>query len=90
MLENAIDHAAEAMRLRNLATEPDAPGQIASLLAAAQVHATLELANQQRLANLIAAFQMEGGPYKETNNWTLDGEDANMRIRRQVKEGLGL
>ncbi len=59
MPETAIDHAAEAMGLRNLATEPDAPGRIASLLAAAQVHATLALAEQQRIANLIALMQMQ-------------------------------
>lgn len=59
-------------------------------LAFAQVHATLALVEQQRIANLIAAFQMEGGPYKVPNSWTDGTEDANVRIPREIREALGL
>lgn len=88
-----IDHAAEARDALTTAHDfaMDEEFAFADLtLKAAQVHATLALVEQQRIANLIAAFQMEGGPYKEANDWTDGEEDANVSIRRQVREGLGL
>ncbi len=46
--EKPMDHVAEALGLRNLASSPDYPSQHANLLAAAQVHATLALVEQQK------------------------------------------
>jgi hypothetical protein len=72
----------------------------ADIIAQAQVHATLALVEQQRIANLIAVAQMEGGPYKESNTWTrsihdangfyIADEDANPYIRHEIRTGLGL
>lgn len=93
------DHAAEARDLwDNLHEWQEREGDTdeTRLVQAIEAHAhetaaaTLALVEQQRIANLIAAFQMEGGPYKEANHWTDGEEDANVSIRRQVREGLGL
>jgi len=48
-----IDHAAEARRGLSVLDAPDTI-LIADALSAAQVHATLALVEQQRIANLIA------------------------------------
>lgn len=90
-----IDHAAEALALINH-PYPAPP----TYLAEAQIHATLALVEQQRIANLIAAFQMEGGTYKQANNWKRrvhdqDGfyvydEEANVFLGNEIKEALGL
>lgn len=86
-----IDHAAEAVKL----LENYAPDYMV-----AQVHATLALVEQQRIANLLAVAQMEGGPHKDANGWTrtikdengyyVDDEDVNVYLRREIREGLGL
>lgn len=86
------DHAAEALNYLGAATDRK--------VAIAHVHATLALAEQQRIANLIAVSQMESGPYKDANNWTVevrdpDGryladDDANAVIRDRIREALGL
>ncbi|MDD7930102.1 hypothetical protein [Microbacterium thalli] len=49
-----IDRAAEAQRLVTYAKGASVPGSGALYLAEAQVHATLALVEQQRIANLIA------------------------------------
>ena len=55
----------------------------------ALAHATLALVEQQRIANLIAAFQIEGGPFKEVNNWASEEGSASIAILREIREGLG-
>ena len=86
-----IDHAAEARRLISDETlEVTLEGEESEVYAAAQVHATLALvaatekvAEQARIANLIAL----GGKYV----W--DDGDRNTYIdllHPQIKEGLGL
>lgn len=55
-------------------------------LALAQVHATLALVEQQRIANLIAFMESEGGPYKDINE--VEGGRANALT--QIVEGLSL
>lgn len=86
-----IDHATEAKELLEAGRDFD--------IRKAQVHATLALAEQQRLANLIALashsharwgnYAGEAGgmgvlfSYGET-------ELANMRIRDDIREALGL
>lgn len=86
-----IDHAAEALRVlegawdgRNVAT--DAP-------LVAQVHATLALVEQQRIANIIALGQPQDVPVRFGNgkatiamtSWDHDGG-----LRDDIREGLGL
>lgn len=86
-----IDHAAEAQIRINFSHKSPPNDPISqTYMMQAQVHATLALVEQQRIANLIAVFQMEGGPYKETNRWATDEEDANAIIVRDIKKGLGL
>lgn len=91
--EGPIDHFTEALDFL-AETEFDIPGVGKERVAIAQVHATLALVEQQRIANLIAAFDMEGGPYKVANNWVRnDGEveeDAHVYLIREIREGLGL
>ena len=53
-MSDRIDHAAEAVALLNLAAAAQHQGDPRHLIAAAQVHATLALVEQQRIANLIA------------------------------------
>ena len=80
------DHKAEAERL--LPTEISGPVSLAApvMVATAHVHATLYLAEQQRIANLIAFMDAESGPYKEINN--IEGGIA--AALAQIREGLGL
>ena len=49
-----IDHAAEAVRLIELSSVQHFADESRTVSAAAQVHATLALVEQQRIANLIA------------------------------------
>ena len=50
-MTNRIDHAAEAVGLLNLAAAAQHRGDPRHPIAAAQVHATLALVEQQRIAN---------------------------------------
>ena len=57
-MTDRIDHDAEAVALLNLATQrQDDPRH---LIAAAHVHATLALVEQQRIANLAALASLAG------------------------------
>lgn len=84
----AVEHAAEARRLLGL-IRPDglspeeyseylAFDNSAAIVAAAQVHATLALVEEQRTANKIAAFQAElivnphGVGTHEHDKWWVD------------------
>ena len=49
-----IDHEAKAMWLRDMAGDTTDQTHQANLIAAAQVHATIALVEQQRIDNLIA------------------------------------
>lgn len=60
-MSERIDHAAEAVRLIELSSVPPYTDESRTLLAAAQVHATLALVEQQRIANLIALSQVQDG-----------------------------
>ena len=88
-----VDHYALAEQYLSAAEDSrlaDAPDEAYERTATAAVHAHLAIADQLRTANLIALFQMEGGPYKEINHWT-DGEnDARNVVVTEIKEGLGL
>ena len=52
------DHAAEARRLVALASTQHSANDAQAIASAAQVHATLHLAEQQRIANLIALARL--------------------------------
>lgn len=58
-MTDRIDHVAEALRLADLSQHPDTgdPAVGALYIGAAQVHAKLALAEQQRVANLIALWK---------------------------------
>lgn len=91
-----IDHAAEARRwatsgatppiLPVHAEDPSILGARQIELANAQLHATLALVEQQRIANLIALFRL--------NN--MDAEDFSKagvvysQVLAEIKEGLNL
>ncbi|WP_437582707.1 hypothetical protein ACSAGD_10605 [Paramicrobacterium sp. CJ85] len=90
----SIDHAAEAdVRLED-ARDYSGEGEFALAdlaVKSAQVHAALAMVEQQRVANLIAVRQMEGGPYKDINRWD-DGDETDSLplATQQIREGLGL
>ena len=68
-----IDHAAEAVNFLGAVTY-DTHGDDDRKVQLAQVHATLALVEQQRIANLIAL-------------WTVSEEDAELLLRAGVKLG---
>jgi len=98
-----IDHAERArhtMRQTLDCCETDENTGALVSMAAAQVHATLALVEQQRIANLIALNQCEDG-----NGWQAEGQhdgiyehvetgqfsgDNGTRVRPEIKEALGL
>lgn len=95
-----IDYAHNAAeRVKVALTHPD-PTSAAIVAQIAAAEATLALVEQQRIANLIAVAQMEGGPYKEANAWIrsiqdedghlIGDEDANVYIRHEIRSGLRL
>lgn len=78
MSDDRIDHKAEAERVLAMAgNDPDAQMAM-TIAAAAQVHATLYLAEQQRIANLIALSALMLG--KEVDQWLV----------AEIREGLGI
>lgn len=85
-----IDHKAEALRLV-LFGEQDRIGDLSvaemhACAALSQVHATLALVEQQRIANLIAFIDAEGGPHKVINH--ISGGWAT--VVDQITDELGL
>ena len=64
-----IDHAAEALGLRALASEAPTEAYAANLLAAAKAHATLALVNEQRIANIIAYVTHADGLAQGHKEW---------------------
>ncbi|ONI65653.1 hypothetical protein CSIV_05080 [Microbacterium sp. CSI-V] len=86
-----IDHATEALRLADLSQHPNTgdPAVGALYIGAAQIHATLALVEQQRIANLIAMSQPQ--PFKNGGTialWVFNPETG--ALRADVSEGLGL
>jgi hypothetical protein len=92
MRANRIDHVAVARELiADTAFEVNSDDEMALDVPVAQVHATLALVEQQRIANLIALLL--GGDYTA---WVIKG-DRNMynpedweNVRSGIREGLGL
>lgn len=85
-----IDHAAKAMELRTLAAKPNTSNSsAANLIAAAQVHATLALVEQQRLANIIALHRHEV-EYDIGGDRSYLYKPATEDLRDDIRKGLGL
>ncbi|MGX5770806.1 hypothetical protein ACWKWN_08650 [Microbacterium trichothecenolyticum] len=87
-----IDHVAQAKSLAAYGTSPStgSPEVGAMFVAEAQVHATLALVEQLRIANLIALD-------KTHEQYTVPADDeigeeayASTRLRTDIREGLGL
>jgi hypothetical protein len=78
-----IDHYAAAVSMLKDAEMSNGVDLIAAIVQGAQVHATLALAEQQRIANLIALHQ-EGfaSSALTTSQWAT--------VLTEIKEGLGL
>lgn len=91
-----IDHAGKARQI--LAEIPDGATEAGTMAwcAEAQVHATLALVEQQRIANLIAlaAPQPGIGTGGEVSlpSWmpATDGKIAYMRLRPEIADALGM
>lgn len=97
MSTESTNHAAEAMALRNLAAMPTVPGQAEALLLTAQVHATLALVEQQRIANLIALAEsgrttVNGARAALAGLYDGSAEEgsAYMALRPDIAAALGL
>ena len=59
-MSDRIDHAAEAVGLLNFAVTAQHRGDPRHVIAAAHVHATLAVAEQARIANLVALAKLAG------------------------------
>ena len=87
-----IDHASEAVNFLR-ATTFDTHGDDDRKVALAQVHATLALVEQQRIANLIALGEAAFPDGSRVYTWAVvvPGEHVDSyRLRADVREGLGL
>lgn len=82
-----IDHAAKARKL--LARYENASLHIIEATAA-QAHATMALAEQQRIANLIALMSSDEGAYVINGNSHSYKPDNWEPIRREIRVALGL
>lgn len=70
MSAGRIDHVAEAERFAAWADNPSLPPEnVAAISSMAQVHATLALVEQQRIANLIALVALSGNENVQESNY---------------------
>lgn len=85
------DHKAKSeLLLEQIATRW---GQIDSMLAEAQVHATLALAEQQRIANVIALASLRVAPNDvlALRHLVMEPKDEyGLQPTAAIREGLGL
>lgn len=84
-----IDHAKEALALRSYASQQPEDADCADVLAAAQVHATLALVEQQRIANIIALHRHEV-EYDLNEGRSLIFESGSETLRSEISEALGI
>jgi len=91
MIETKIDHITEA---RNALSANSGLGftdvEVMPLLAEAQAHATLAVAEQQRIANLIAYVVKLSSHTTDISNMHPDDVAAFQSMSAQIREGLGL
>lgn len=93
IMTERIDHATTAKAiLAN--TKPEEFGTTANWLAAAQVHATLALVEQQRIANLVTLASGNPSTIQRSASRALLELDPETKcdenVRPEIKEGLGL
>ncbi|MDR6691495.1 hypothetical protein J2X55_002418 [Microbacterium sp. 1154] len=87
MTRERIDHLKQAADWLDGAERPDITDALASQMAGiAQVHATLALVEQQRIANLIAVWM---GPDIAVEGLAEDGLSFDA-VRDAIREGLSL
>ena len=89
------NHKAEALRIIHDANHEVLAGRVTvaevhAAQAAAQVHATLALVEQQRIANLIAYSNVLEENQRDGFELTDDGKAFMDRLEAQIREGLGL
>ena len=92
-----IDHAAAARNLLEMDSGID-DDMVAPVIAIAQVHATLALVEQQRIANLIALSASGIGPLMQAGDRALmhpephpDWPNTNIDVvRPEIRQALGL
>ena len=91
-----IDHAAEAVRLIELSSVQPSADESRTVSAAAQVHATLALVEQQRIANLhaIACGTSEGAMSHVARDFAYmtlieNGQDGMLRPEIATALGIG-
>ena len=97
MSADRIDHAAQAQEFAAAALSPNATKTL-TYSGLAQVHATLALVEEQRLANLIAYVQLLEAQYAEAAthgtefDWAgrADSEHRHGIALDRIREGLGL
>lgn len=90
---NETRHAVKALKLLSNAKSAENAKQAELLIADAQVHATLALAQQQRISNLIALGEatFPDGSRVYSRAVVEPGEHIeSYRLRDEVREGLGL
>ena len=92
-----MSHKTEAEKLLSMAYNEMSDSGGFFEVQAAFAEATLALAEAQeaaneqaRLGNLIAFWQMEGGPYKEINRIATTTGDAQVEVRNAILKGLGI
>lgn len=95
-MADRIDHAAEAVRAGQQAERAGRHQDRLEHLLNANVHATMALVEQQRLANLIAALTLTPSRLADETIKADASEVTRARIalrnaiRAEVREGLGL
>lgn len=88
MTTERIDHVAEVQICIDHARKTESANEAYLSMTQAQVHATLALVEQQRIANLIelARFRHEG----EDDQSIFTAIEASAKWRKEAAEGLGL
>lgn len=104
-MSGRIDHAAEARRLADIADRHygqiehrngamAASQSVEALMVAteAQVHATLALVEQQRIANLLALGQATNADGSRIAPWAVTHpvDGWSVAVNDEIREGLGL
>ncbi|MBL3699266.1 hypothetical protein [Leucobacter luti] len=96
-MSDRIDHAAEARNCISYARTTESSAEAHLSQAEAQVHATLALVEQQRIANLIALaqpVQLPGGGEARYDIYEVEygnvGDVMSCALRPEVREALGL
>lgn len=88
-MADRIDHAAQA---RKLIENARINSRRDVTVEAAQVHATLALVEQQRIANVIALSQATNADGSRIAPWALTHpvDDWSVALNDDIREGMGL